>query len=77
MLKRVTWMGMGFGLGVGTTVVAARKMRKRLDRYQPSAVTERITTTAISWRDQLAAAVAEGRDAASAREAELRDRLSP
>ncbi len=75
MFKRVTWMGMGFGLGVGTTVLAARKVRRRLDRYQPAAVTERITATAVSWRDQLAAAVAEGRDAAATREEELRNRL--
>jgi hypothetical protein len=74
MLKRVRWMGLGFGLGVGATVAAARKVRRRIDRYQPSAMVERATEGVQSLRDQLAAAIDEGRSAARDREAELRNR---
>ena len=35
MFKRATWLGVGFTLGAGTTVVAARKARQQLDRYKP------------------------------------------
>ena len=45
MFKRATWLGVGFTLGVGTTVVAARKARQQLDRYKAPAVVERVTTT--------------------------------
>ena len=76
MFKRATWLTIGFGLGVGTTVAAAREVRKRVDRYQPNAVVDRLTERTISLRDQLLAAVDDGREAAREREAELRTRSS-
>ena len=72
MFKRVTWLTVGFGLGVGTTVAAAREVRKRVDRYQPNAVVDRATDQLARLRDQLADAVDAGREAARVREAELR-----
>ena len=76
MFKRATWLGVGFTLGVGTTVVAARKARQQLDRYKPPAMLDRVTTTvtgkATSFKDQVVEALAEGRDAAKHREHELR-----
>jgi hypothetical protein len=78
MFKRGKWLTVGFGLGVGTTVAAAHQVRKRVDRYQPRAVVTRVgnsvTASLSSIRDQLAAAVDEGRAAAGEREAELRAR---
>jgi hypothetical protein len=74
MFKRATWLTIGFGLGVGTTVAAAREVRKRVDRYQPNAVVDRLTERTISLRDQLLAAVDDGRVAARERELELRER---
>jgi hypothetical protein len=74
VFKRATWLTIGFGLGVGTTVAAAREVRKRVDRYQPNAMVDRLTERTISLRDQLLAAVDDGKDAARAREAELRAR---
>ena len=41
MFKRATWLTVGFSLGVGTTVAAARQVRKQVDRYQPTAVADR------------------------------------
>ena len=80
MFKRATWLGVGFTLGVGTTVVAARKARQQLDRYRPPAVAVRVTTTvadkAIAVKDQVVIALSDGKAAAREREAQLRaDRL--
>jgi hypothetical protein len=76
MFKRATWLGVGFTLGVGTTVVAARKARQQLDRYKPNAVVDRVTTTitdrASTFRDQVAEALADGKAAAKEREEQLR-----
>jgi phenylpyruvate tautomerase PptA (4-oxalocrotonate tautomerase family) len=76
MFKRVTWLGVGFTLGVGTTVVAARKARQQLDRYKPPALVDRVTTTistkTTTLKDQVVVAINEGRSAAKTRETELR-----
>jgi hypothetical protein len=77
MFKRVTWLGVGFTLGVGTTAYAALKARQQLDRYKPPALVDRVTTTlttkSVTFKDQVAEAVSAGRAAARAREAELRE----
>lgn len=76
MFKRVTWLGVGFAAGVGATVVTARKAKQQMERYKPNAVVERTQDKVVDgltrMRDQLAAAVDDGRTAAKAREAELR-----
>jgi hypothetical protein len=76
MFKRVTWLGVGFTLGVGTTAYAAVKARQRLDRYKPPAMLDRVTTTittrSVTIKDQVVDALSEGRAAAKDREAELR-----
>ena len=82
MFKRATWLTVGFGLGVGTTVAAARQVRKRVNRYQPGAVANRVTDSSArrcatrSRRRSTRAA-----SAAAARESELRarplERLTP
>jgi hypothetical protein len=76
MFKRVTWVGMGFTLGVGTTVVAARKARRQLDRYKPNAMVTRVTDRAANVQDRLTAALDDGREAARLREAQLRSRAN-
>jgi len=77
MFKRATWLGVGFTLGVGTTVVAARKARRQLDRYKAPAVLDRVTTTistkTTTLKDQVVVAISEGRSAAKDRETELRE----
>jgi hypothetical protein len=74
VFKRATWLTVGFGLGVGTTVAAARQVRKRVNRYQPGALANRVSDSFVSVRDQVSVALEEGRAAARAREAELRRR---
>ena len=61
MFKRATWLTVGFSLGVGTTVAAAHQVRKRINRYQPRAMANRVTDSLSSLRDQVAEAVDEGR----------------
>src|SRR3954469_13767254 len=77
MFKRVTWLGVGFTLGVGTTVVAARKARQQLERYKAPAIVDRVTTSistkSVTIKDQVVEAVTVGRAAAKDREAELRE----
>jgi hypothetical protein len=76
MFKRATWLGVGFTIGVCTTVVAARKARQQLDRYKPNAMVDRVTTSfadrATSLSDRVSAALDDGRQAAKDREQELR-----
>jgi hypothetical protein len=76
MFKRATWLGVGFTLGVGTTVVAARKARQQLDRYKPPALVDRVTATitdkTTALKDQVVIALHDGRAAAKEREVELR-----
>ena len=77
MFKRATWLGVGFTIGVGTTVVAARKARQQLDRYKAPALVGRVTTTistkTTTLKDQVVVALADGKAAARQREAELRE----
>jgi hypothetical protein len=77
MFKRATWLGVGFTIGVGTTVVAARKASQQLDRYKPPALVDRVTTTistkTTTLKDQVVVALSEGRSAAKDREVELRE----
>ena len=77
MFKRATWLTVGFGLGVGASVAAARKVRQSIDRYQPNAIVDRVTDSVQSLRDQLAAAVDDGKQAARQREHDLRARRPP
>jgi hypothetical protein len=75
MFKRARWLSVGFGLGVGTSVVAARKAKRQVERYRPDAVVGRVSgrvaDAVARLRDEVAAAVDDGRSAARAREAEL------
>jgi len=73
MFKRVTWVGVGFTLGVGTTVVAARKARQQLDRYTPHAMVDRVNDRALAVRERILDALDDGRSAARERERELLD----
>jgi hypothetical protein len=69
MLKRLRWITLGAGVGVGGTLWARRTVRQRIDRYR----VDRLWPQGLS-RD-VRAAVAEGRDAMRQREAELRAQL--
>ena len=74
MFKRVIWLGVGFTVGVGTTVVAARKARQQLDRYKPPALVDRVTTTIATGRpSRTRSSCAAARARPAARRARTRD----
>jgi hypothetical protein len=74
-------MAVGFGVGVGATVAVTRKAKQQAARYKPAAVVERtqdkVVDGMVRLRDQLAAAVDDGKEAAREREQDLRARRPP
>jgi hypothetical protein len=65
MLRRMLWLGSGFGLGVTAAVRLRRRVERVVERLRPANV-------ARASRSRVAAAVGAGRRAMSEREAELR-----
>ncbi len=72
MFKRARWMTAGFVLGLGSSYALTRRVKRTVQRYTPPRVADRITGTAAHLRDDVQAAVGEGRHAMRQREAELR-----
>ncbi|MFM7616119.1 MAG: hypothetical protein ACKO72_01465 [Actinomycetes bacterium] len=73
--KRAFWAGAGYAAGATTSIWAVRKVKRAAARYTPSAVVLRARDGAIDTGRRVRDAVAEGRDAARRREAELRAAL--
>lgn len=73
--KRAFWAGTGYAAGAATSIWAVRKVKRVAARYTPSAVVLRARDGAIDTGRRVRDAVAEGRDAARRREAELRAAL--
>lgn len=76
MLKRLFWLLVGFGAGVGSTWYAGRTLRRAIDRFRPPGVADRAGRRVGALGREVRDAVAEGRDAMRAREAELRAALA-
>lgn len=66
--KRVFWLTVGYGAGIGSSFYAARKVKAAAKRYTPDGLTERVGGRV----DDVKAAVVEGRAAMRRREMELR-----
>jgi hypothetical protein len=69
MLKRVRWMVVGMGVSTVGKLWAKRKVSGLMQHYSPPQVASR---AALSAKEQIRAAVEEGREAMRRREAELR-----
>jgi hypothetical protein len=65
MFKRVRWTAIGYVAGVGTSYLVARRVKRTLSAYAPPEVARRSA-------DRVRDAMADGRAAMRAREAELR-----
>ena len=65
MFRRLFVLGFGFVLGWVSSVALTRQMRRVAQRYAPAEMRDR-------FRDNMRAAVDEGRDAMRVREAELK-----
>ena len=64
MFKRLFWLVVGFGLGIGSSWAVTRRVRRLAQRFVPADVVDR-------WGDNLRSAVSEGRSAMRTREIEL------
>jgi hypothetical protein len=69
VFKRLFWLMVGFGLGLGSSWAVTRRLRRVASRYAPTEVVDR-------WGGTMRAAVDEGRTAMRHREAELRATLA-
>jgi hypothetical protein len=72
VFRRLFWLLMGAGFGFGVSFWLMRFVRETVSRYSPERVSHDLTDAVRSFRENLRAAVTEGRDAMHEREAELR-----
>jgi hypothetical protein len=72
MAHRARWMAAGLLIGAGGSVWVERKVRSVASRYSPAGLAGSTTARARGLGADVRAAIAEGRDAMRAREAELR-----
>jgi hypothetical protein len=70
--KRVFWLTVGYGAGLGTSLYAVRKVKAAARRYAPDSLGERVSGTVTGISRDVRAAVSEGRTAMREREQELR-----
>lgn len=75
MFKRLLWLTIGASLGFGSSWWVTRTVKQKLSRFLPAHLATEVTTTAHAITGGVRAAVADGRDAMHAREAELRAQL--
>jgi hypothetical protein len=64
VFKRLFWLLVGFALGVGSSWVVTRRLRRIAERFAPADVVDR-------WSGNVRYAVSEGRSAMRTRETEL------
>ena len=75
MFKRLFWLTIGLGIGLGTSFWVMRFVRSTLERYTPERVSADLAEAIKGFGKDLRAAVAEGAEAMREREAELRAQL--
>jgi len=75
MFKRVRWVAVGFGAGIGASVYAYRSARRTIDRHTTPELRD-AGRKANAFRRDFQAAVSEGRVAMHEREDELNARIS-
>jgi hypothetical protein len=72
MFKRLFFASVGLGAGLAIGVLVARKVQRTSDALRPDNLAASAAARAGGMRGRLAAAIEEGRQAASAKETELR-----
>jgi hypothetical protein len=75
MFKRVRWVAIGFGAGIGASVYGYQKLRRTVDRHASPELRDAGRKVNAIRRD-VQAAVSEGRVAMHEREAELNAQIS-
>ncbi|MGH9183567.1 MAG: hypothetical protein ACRDZ9_07130, partial [Acidimicrobiales bacterium] len=77
MFRRVFWLSVGAGLGLGASSWLAWRLRERARRYRPQRVGAELAGGVRQVVKELRAALEEGRGAMREREEELRAAVSP
>ncbi|MDQ3680570.1 MAG: hypothetical protein M3378_08535 [Actinomycetota bacterium] len=77
MFKRLFWLTVGLGLGLGASFWLTRFVRQTAARYSPERLGDDLASAVRGLSSDLRAAVSEGREAMRERESELRERLGP
>lgn len=54
MIKRLFWLSVGFGLGVGVTVRATRTLRRSVERHLPPGAADRLRVLNTALDDRAA-----------------------
>ena len=75
MFKRVVWMGLGATAGAGASLWATQRVRRAVAGLAPDHLAIEAAGRLRRARHHVRAALAEGRQAMAAREAELRAQL--
>jgi hypothetical protein len=75
MFRRVFWLFLGMGVGLGSSVWVTRRVKQAAARYSPERLSNDLTTSVRGFRHDLRLSVQEGREAMLKREAELRAEL--
>jgi hypothetical protein len=74
-VRRIFWLALGLGAGATAAVLAARWMRRQTEKVAPANIGRQVSQGASDLRQLVVAAIAEGRQAAADREAEIRREL--
>ena len=77
MFKRLFWLSVGVCLGVGASAWLLLRLRRTAARYRAERIADDVSGAARRLRDDVKAAISEGRQAMREREAELREELDP
>ena len=72
MLKRLFWLMIGLGFGVGMSFFVSRLVREKVARFSPDNVRSELAQALRDLGSDVRAAVSEGREAMREREAQLR-----
>ena len=75
MFKRLFWLCTGTLIGMGSSFWVMRMIRQRVSQYAPDRLADNVATAARGAREDLRAALVEGREAMRRRESELRAEL--
>ena len=74
-MRRAFWTLFGLGMGVAVGIGVMRWASRTAERLTPRSMSHRTLDLAQDWRERLADALEEGREAMAEREAELRAQL--
>ena len=72
MLRRVFWLFLGFGAGMGSSLWVTRRVKQVAARYTPERISGDMATSVRTLGRDLRLSIQDGREAMRQREAELR-----